>query len=102
MKMGIIQLEPTNLPPEVQSLLDRVPLEYMRDLALDLAWAAMIAPRRPDALHQVVAEWEATLEEIELAGDDLSEVLRARKEAQAGVGMTLDELHAYLTSDSTL
>ncbi len=100
--MGIIQLEPTNLPPEVQSLLDRVPLEYMRDLALDLAWAAMIAPRRPDALHQVVAEWEATLEEIELAGDDLSEVLRARKEAQAGVGMTLDELHAHLTSDSTL
>ena len=99
--MGIIQLEPTNLPPEVQSLLDRVPLEYMRDLALDLAWAAMIAPRRPDALHQVVAEWEATLEEIELAGDDLREVLRARKEAQAGVGMTLDELHAYLTSDST-
>jgi len=74
----------------------------MRDLALDMAWAALIAPRRPDALHQIVAEWEATLEEVELAGDDLSEVLQARKEVQTGIGMTTDELRIYLTSDNTL
>lgn len=89
--MAITQVEPTSLPPEVQSLIDRVPQEYIRDLALDLAWAALIAPRRPDSLHQVVIEWEATLEEIDLAGDDMPSILRARREAQAGVGMTPDE-----------
>ncbi len=94
----LVGQELTRLPPEVQALLDRVPAEYMRDLAVDLAWAAMIAPRRPDALNQVVREWETTLEEIDLAGGDLSEILRAREEAQAGEGLTPDELRAYLGS----
>jgi hypothetical protein len=85
-----------NLPSDVQELLDRVPSEYMHDLALDLAWAALIAPRRPDALYQVVREWETTLEELDLAGDELPDILRARKEARNGVGMTPNELHAYL------
>jgi len=67
----------------------------MRDLALDMAWAALIAPRRPDALHQVVVEWEATLEEIRLAGDDLPDIQRARQEAKSGIGMTPDELRIY-------
>lgn len=96
--MSIVQ-EQVNLPPDVQALLDRVPQEYMHDLAVDLAWAALIAPRRPDALSQVVREWEVTLEEIELAGDDLPDILRAREEAQAGIGLTPDELHAYLGDD---
>ncbi len=45
----------------VASLLDRVPAEYMHDLALDLAWAAMVAAHRPDALHKVIHDWEITL-----------------------------------------
>ena len=88
--------EMANLPPGVQDLFDRVPAEHMRDLAMDLAWAALSAPRRPDALYQVVREWETTLEEIDLSGDELADILKARQEAQAGVGMTPDELRAYL------
>jgi hypothetical protein len=84
---------------EVLMLLNRVPPEYMHDLALDLAWAALAAPRRPDALHQVVREWEITLEEMDLAGDDLPNILRAREEVRAGSGMTPDELRAYLEGD---
>jgi len=93
--MQIVQ-EVTQLPPEVQTLLDRVPPEYLRDLALDLAWAALIAPRRPDALFQVVRDWEITLEEVALAGDELPTILQAREEARAGVGLTPGELRAYL------
>ena len=91
-----MEQELANLPPDVQDLLDRMPPEYMHDLAMDLAWAALIAPRRPDALYQVVREWETTLEEIDLSGDELADILKARQEAQAGVGMTPDELRAYL------
>jgi hypothetical protein len=98
--MGVAQVELETLPQEVRTLLARVPSEYLRDLALDLAWAALVAPRRPDALHQVIREWEITLEEIDLAGDDLSEILQARKEARAGIGMTLDELRAHLNDDA--
>ena len=83
-----MQVELEKLPPEVASLLDRVPAEYMRDLALDLAWAAMVAARRPDALYQVIRDWEITLEEVQIAGDDLPNILRAREEAKAGMGMT--------------
>jgi hypothetical protein len=97
--MSVTQAELAKLPLEVLTLLDRVPPEYMRDLALDLAWAALIAPRRPDALHQVIREWEVTLEEIYLDGDDLPNILRAREEVQTGIGMTPDELRAYLESD---
>jgi non-ribosomal peptide synthetase component F len=86
----------TNLLPDVQHLLARLPLEYMHDLALDLAQAALIAPRRPDALYQVIREWEITLEEIDLAGDELADILQARQEPQAGVGMRPNEPHAYL------
>lgn len=94
--MSVAQTKRALLPPEVQTLLDRVPPEYLHDLALDLAWAALVAPRRPDALYQVVREWEVTLEEIDLAGEELPEILQAREEAQAGIGMTPDELRAYL------
>ena len=94
--MTVSKVELAKLPPQVQTLLDLVPAEYMQDLALDLAWAAMVAPRRPDALYQVVREWEVTLEEISLAGDDLPNVLRAREEVQSGVGMTPVELRAHL------
>jgi hypothetical protein len=38
--MRVSQIELAKLPPGVQALLDRVPPEYMHDLALDLAWAA--------------------------------------------------------------
>jgi len=48
----------------------------------------------------VIREWEITLEEIDLAGDDLSEILQARKEARAGIGMTPGELRAYLNDDA--
>jgi len=85
------QVELAKLPSEVQTLLDRVPSEYMHDLALDLAWAALVAPRRPDALYQVIWEWEATLDEIDLAGDDLPEILQAREEMLSGIGMTADD-----------
>ena len=44
-------------------------------------------------------DWITTVEEIYLAGDDLPEILRARDEARAGVGMTPDELRAYLEVD---
>jgi hypothetical protein len=97
--MVVATTELAKLPSAVQLLLNRVPPEYMSDLALDLAWAAMVAPRRPDALYQVMREWEVTLEEIALAGDDLSDILRAREEAQAGVGMTPADLRAYLEND---
>jgi hypothetical protein len=97
--MTVAQAELQTLPPGVQALLDRVPAQYLRDLALDLAWAALVAPRRPDALHQVIHEWEVTLEEIELAGDDLPNILEARKETQAGIGLTPNELQAYLSAD---
>jgi hypothetical protein len=97
--MNVVQTDLKLLPQEVRTLLDRVPSQYLRDLALDLAWAALVAPRRPDALHQVIQEWEVTLEEIELAGDDLTDILKARDEVQAGVGMNLDELRAYLDND---
>jgi hypothetical protein len=97
--MVATQVELEKLPPEVQTLIDRVPLEYMHDLALDLAWAALIAPRRPDTLHQVIAEWEITLEEIDLAGDELPDIVQAREEALTGVGMTPEELRIYLDGD---
>lgn len=97
--MSVVQADLKLLPQEVRTLLDRVPSRYLRDLALDLAWAALVAPRRPDALHQVIQEWETTMEEIELAGDDLPDILKARDEAQAGVGMNPDELRAYLDTD---
>lgn len=97
--MTIAQAELDTLPPEVQTLLDRVPIAYLRDLALDLAWAALVASRRPDALRQVIYEWEITLEEIADAGDDISEIQMARNEARAGIGLTPDELQAYLDAD---
>jgi hypothetical protein len=97
--MSVSQVELAKLPPEMQTLLDRVPPEYMHDLALDLAWAALVAPRRPDALYQVIREWEATLDEIDLAGDDLPEILRAREEVRSGIGMTPDELRTYLEDE---
>lgn len=96
--MSVVQVL-ANLPPDVQDLLGRVPSEYMHELATDLAWAALIAPRRPDALYQVVREWEITLEEIALSGDELADILKARQESQAGVGMTPDELRIYLDDD---
>jgi hypothetical protein len=92
--MSVTQVELAKLPREMRTLLDRVPQEYMHDLALDLAWAALVAPRRPDALYQVIREWETTLDEIDLAGDELPEILRAREEVRSGVGMTPDELRA--------
>jgi hypothetical protein len=88
-----------NLLPEIEQFLQVIPLEYMRDLARDLAWACLISPRRPDALFQLIAEWKATLEEIELAGDELPDILSARQEVQSGIGMTPDELRAYLASE---
>ncbi len=96
--MSVTQVELAILPPGMRTLLDRVPPEYMHDLALDLAWAALVAPRRPDALYQVIREWEITLEEIELAGDDLPDILQAREEVRSGIGMTPDELHACFGS----
>ena len=97
--MSVVQAELNILPQEVRTLLDRVPSQYLRDLALDLAWAALVAPRRPDTLHQVIQEWEITMEEIELAGDHLPDILKARDEAQVGIGMNPDELQAYLDTD---
>lgn len=88
-----------NLLPEMENLLQIVPLKYMRDLARDLAWVALITPRRPDALYQLIEEWKVTLEEIELAGDEISDILSARQEAQSGIGMTPDQLRAYLASE---
>ncbi len=93
-----MQVELAKLPLEVQTLLDRVPSEYLHDLALDLAWAALVAPRRPDALYQVMREWEITLEEADLAGADLPNILKAREEAQVDIGMTPEELHAYVNT----
>ena len=93
--MSVTQVELAKLPLEVQALLDRVPSEYLHDLALDLAWAALVAPRRPDALYQVIREWEITLEEVDLAGADLPNILKAREEARVGIGMTPEELHEY-------
>jgi hypothetical protein len=97
--MSTAQAELDTLPQEVQTLLDRVPVSYLRDLALDLAWAALIAPRRPDALRQVIYEWEITLEEIADAGEDVSDIQKARVEARTGLGLTPDELRAYLNAD---
>jgi hypothetical protein len=88
-----IRIDLTLLPPEVKALLKQIPEAYLRDLAADLAWAALVASRRPDALHQVIGEWQATLEEIKADGGRLPEVLRARTELQSGQGLTLDELH---------
>ena len=82
----VMSAERSLLPVEITDLLARVPRAYLRDLATDLAWAALIAPRRSDVLYQVVMEWQATLEEIELDGEYLSEVLNARAEMKAGVG----------------
>ncbi len=39
------------------------------------------------------------MEEIDLAGEDLPNILKARNEARAGVGMTPDELRVYLDAD---
>ena len=97
--MSVTKVELAKLPSEIHTLLDRVPTEYLHDLALDLAWAALVAPRQPHALYQVIREWEITLEEMDLAGDDLPNVLQARKEVQGGIGMTPKELRAYLESD---
>ncbi len=97
--MSVTQVELAKLPPGMQMLLGRVPPECIYDLALDLAWAALVAPRRPDALYQVIREWEITLEEIELAGDDLPDILQAQEEVRSGIGMTPDELHTYLDGD---
>ena len=97
--MSVSQVELAKLPSEMQALLDRVPAEYLHDLALDLAWAAMVAPRQPHALYQIIREWEITLEELELSGDDLPNILQAREETRQGIGMTPQELRAYLEND---
>jgi hypothetical protein len=47
----------------------------------------------------VIREWEITLEEIELAGRDLPNILEARNEVRDGVGLAPDELRAYLDTD---
>jgi len=94
--MSVTQVELAKLPSEVQALLDRVPSEYLHDLTLDLAWAALVAPRRPDAPYQVIQEWEITLEEVNLAGADLPNILKAREETRVGIGMTPEELYAYV------
>jgi len=49
--MSVVEADLKPLPQEVRTPLDRVPSQYLRDLALDLAWAALVAPRDPDALH---------------------------------------------------
>lgn len=95
-----IDIDLTLLPPEVKTLLEQVPEAYLRDLATDLAWAALLASRRPDALHQVIGEWQATLEELEADGDRLPDVLHARADLKAKGGLTLDELHAELDHDA--
>jgi hypothetical protein len=46
-------------------------------------------------LYQVVQEWETTLEEIEAAGDDLPDVLKAREEARAGVDVEARKITVY-------
>jgi hypothetical protein len=92
-----IHVDLTLLPPEVKMLLEQVPGEYVRDLAADLAWAALVAAWRPDALYQVISDWQATLEEMEADGDELPNVLRARAELKSKqVGLTLDEFRAEL------
>jgi hypothetical protein len=91
-----IRVDLALLPPEVKTLLRQTPETYLRDLAADLARAALTASRRPDALHQVIGEWQTTLEEIKADGDRLPEVLRARTELQSGQGLTLDELRIEL------
>jgi hypothetical protein len=80
----------TLLPAEVKASVEHVPEAYLRDLAADLAsW-------RPDALHQVIGEWQATLKEIQADGDRLPEVVRARAELKTKRGLTLDELRTEL------
>jgi hypothetical protein len=86
----------TLLPAEVKASVEHVPEAYLRDLAADLAWAALVASWRPDALHQVIGEWQATLEEIQADGDRLPEVVRARAELKTKRGLTLDELRTEL------
>jgi len=97
MTMGPAQL--VGLPVEVQTVLDLVPPEYTHDLAVDLAWAALLAPQRPDALYQVIRDWEITLAEIAQAGAELPAIVQARAEARAGVGQTPAELRAYLANE---
>jgi len=48
---------------------------------------------------RLLEDWDATLEVVALAGEELPDILRAREEARAGVGMTPAELHAYLAGD---
>ena len=96
---SLTQIQSINLLPEINTLLNRIPLEYLRDFAFDLAKVALITPRHPNAIAQLIAEWEVTLEEIEVAGDEMSDILQARQEAQHGIGMTPDQLRAYLASE---
>lgn len=48
------------------------------------------------SIPAMIRDWKATLEEIRLAGDELPDILQAREEAKAGIGMTPDELAIYL------
>lgn len=45
---------------------------------------------------KLLEEWDATLEELALADAELPDLLRAREEARAGVGLTPAELREYL------
>ena len=95
----LTQTPSINLLPEINTLLNRIPLEYLRDFAFDLAKTALITPSQPNAIPQLIAEWEVTIEEIEAAGDELSDILQARQDVQQGIGMTVDQLQAYLASE---
>ena len=75
----LTQPQSTDFLPQIESLLQRMSLTYLRDFTLDLVRVAL---RQPDQIGQLLTDWEVTLEEIELAGDELEDILTARKEAQ--------------------
>ena len=98
----LTQPQSTDFLPQIESLLRatlawrRMSLTYLRDFALDLVQVAL---RQPDGIGQLVADWEVTLEEIEQAGDELDDILRAREEAKSGIGMTPSQLRTFLASE---
>ena len=77
--------------------LEQAQYEHLR--ALSFVRRKPMSQMIREAVDAYLRDWEATLEEITLAGDDLPAILQARDEARAGVGMTPDELRTYLESD---
>lgn len=85
-------------PERIEWMVDNAPPEELSIMAKELLHQAAKACETRDweGLAQLILEWEATIEELTLDGENLEEILRAREELKRGEGLSWEELRANL------